>query len=90
MSEINVYDTISPNFWDLFDDVVANGHREYWLKGGRNSTKSSFIAITIITGMMLDCQNGVHSHAVALRKVEKQGVSVGVQHAFVGNRNIRS
>ena len=67
---VNVYDIIAPVFWDVLDDVVANGHREYWLKGGRNSTKSSFIAITIILNMMIDAQKGVYSNAMALRKVE--------------------
>lgn len=67
---INVYDTIAPVFWDVLDDVIDNGHREYWLKGGRNSTKSSFIAINIIFNMMLDAQNGDITHCVALRKVE--------------------
>lgn len=67
---INAYETIAPVFWDVLDDVIANGHREYWLKGGRNSTKSSFIAITIILNMMLDAQNGDITHCVALRKVE--------------------
>ena len=67
---INAYDTIAPKFWDVLDDIIADGHREYWLKGGRNSTKSSFIAISIILNMMLDAQNGNITHCVALRKVE--------------------
>lgn len=67
---INAYETIAPKFWDVLDDIIANGHREYWLKGGRNSTKSSFIAISIILNMMLDAQNGDITHCVALRKVE--------------------
>lgn len=67
---VNVYDTIAPIFWDVLDDVIDNGHREYWLKGGRNSTKSSFIALCIVFNMMLDAQNGDITHCVALRKVE--------------------
>ena len=67
---VNAYDTIAPIFWDVLDDVVNNGHREYWLKGGRNSTKSSFIALCIIFNMMLDAQEGRITHCVALRKVE--------------------
>ena len=67
---INAYETIAPCFWDVLDDVIADGHREYWLKGGRSSTKSSFIAICIILNMMLDAQNGDHTHCVAMRKVE--------------------
>lgn len=67
---INVYETIAPVFWDVLDDVVENGHREYWLKGGRSSTKSSFIAIAIIMNMMIDASNNIFSNAMALRKVE--------------------
>ena len=67
---VNVYETIAPAFYDVLDDIIANGHREYWLKGGRSSTKSSFIAISIVLNMMLDAQNGEHTHCVAMRKVE--------------------
>lgn len=67
---INAYETIAPCFWDVLDDTIANGHREYWLKGGRSSTKSSFIAIAIILNMMIDASNGVFSNCMALRKVE--------------------
>lgn len=67
---VNAYEIIAPVFWDVLDDIIANGHREYWLKGGRSSTKSSFIAISIILNMMLDAQNGDITNCVALRKVE--------------------
>ena len=67
---VNVYDTVAPCFWDVLDDVIDNGHREYWLKGGRSSTKSSFIAISIILNMMKDARDGVYSNCMALRKVE--------------------
>lgn len=67
---INAYDMIAPCFWDVLDDCIANNHREYWLKGGRSSTKSSFIAICIVLNMMIDASNGIHSNCMALRKVE--------------------
>lgn len=66
---INVYDIIAPTFYDVLEDVLKNGHRQYWLKGGRYSTKSSFISITIPLCMMLDAKEGIHSNAVVLRKV---------------------
>ena len=66
---INPYNLIAKPFWNILDDALNNGHTHYWLKGGRGSTKSSFIGITIPLLMMLDAQNGVHSNAVALRKV---------------------
>lgn len=66
---INPYDLIAKHFYDLLDDVLAYKHTHYWLKGGRGSTKSSFIGIAIPLLMMIDAQNGIHSNAVALRKV---------------------
>lgn len=66
---INPYDLIAKHFYDLLDDVLAHKHTHYWIKGGRGSTKSSFIGLAIPLLMMIDAQNGVYSNAVALRKV---------------------
>ena len=66
---INPYNIIAKHFWDLLDDCLANKHTHYWLKGGRGSTKSSFIGITIPLMMMIDAQNGIYSNAVSMRKV---------------------
>ena len=66
---INPYDLIAKHFHDLLEDVLSFSHTHYWLKGGRGSTKSSCIGITIPLQMMIDAQNGIHSNAVALRKV---------------------
>lgn len=41
-------------FGDVFDDFCAGGHAEYWFKGGRASTKSSFISLLIVIGLMQD------------------------------------
>ncbi len=68
---INPYDLIARPFYDLLDDVLAFKHTHYWLKGGRGSTKSSFIGIAIPLMMMIDAQNGIFSNAVALRKVKE-------------------
>lgn len=35
-------------------DIRKGGHAEYWLRGGRGSTKSSFISIEIVLGMWED------------------------------------
>lgn len=45
---LNVASLIARAFHALFDDVMAHGHSEWWLKGGRGSTKSSFISICIV------------------------------------------
>ena len=45
---------MSPAFWDLYDDIKAERHAEYWLDGGRGSTKSSFISLVIVRGLLAD------------------------------------
>lgn len=46
---IRAVDFIIDRFAPVFADVFAiDGHSEFWLKGGRGSTKSSFISICII------------------------------------------
>ena len=54
MTEINIYNTMAETFWDLYDDLKAGTHAEYMLKGGRGSTKSSFISLAIIRGLLAD------------------------------------
>lgn len=66
---MNPYNLIAKPFYDLLDDVLDERHTHYWLKGGRGSTKSSFIGITIPLKIMIDFQNGIFSNAVVLRKV---------------------
>lgn len=47
-------------------DIQKCGHAEYFLKGGRGSTKSSFISIQIILGIMQDdCANAIVYRRVA-------------------------
>lgn len=62
---MNVYEIIAPSFWDILDDILDNKHIHYWLKGGRASTKSSFVSIVIILLIMLDKE----ANAVVLRKI---------------------
>lgn len=52
-------------FVDLYRDIVAGGHGEYVLKGGRGSAKSSFVALVIIERLM----TREEEHAVAMRQV---------------------
>ena len=61
----NLKDVIAPSFYGIHNDIKNNKHTHYWLKGGRGSTKSSFISIEIILGMMKD----KNANCVALRKV---------------------
>ncbi len=58
-------DVIAPSFYGVHKVIQENRYTHYWLKGGRGSTKSSFISIEIILGMMKD----KNANAVVLRKV---------------------
>jgi len=63
--DVRLTDIISPHFFQVHADICRNGHAKYWLKGGRGSTKSSFIAIEIIYQMLKNPE----ANALVLRKV---------------------
>ena len=46
--EIRLSSLIAPPFMAVHRDIKRGEHSEYWLKGGRGSTKSSFVSIEII------------------------------------------
>ena len=48
----DVSDLIIPRFRDVLGDVMGHYHSNFWLFGGRGSTKSSFISICIILLIM--------------------------------------
>ena len=58
-------DLIAPSFYSVHLDIKAGGHTYYDLYGGRGSTKSSFVSIEIVLGMMAD----INANAVVFRKV---------------------
>lgn len=62
---IELKDIIAPSFYGIHNDIKKQKHTYYWLKGGRGSTKSSFVSIEIILGVMKDS----NANCVALRKV---------------------
>lgn len=45
---------ISPNFYALHEDFTEEKYDEYWLKGGRGSTKSTFASAEIVLGLVAD------------------------------------
>lgn len=53
-NDVKISDIIAPNFHEPHKHIKNNEYFEYWFKGGRGSTKSSFISIQIILGMMKD------------------------------------
>ena len=64
--KVSLTDLIAPSFYDVHWDIYDGEHTHYWENGGRGSTKSSFISLEIIFGMMDDPQ----ANCVALRKVK--------------------
>lgn len=62
---IKVSDHIAKAYTDEFFDIMAHRHTHYWNKGGRGSTKSSFISLCIPILLM----KHPNIHAVVLRKV---------------------
>lgn len=70
MSEaIQLTDIIAPAFYPVHWDILDGKHTYYDLYGGRGSTKSSFISVEIVLGMMMDAERGEHTNAVVFRKV---------------------
>lgn len=51
---IDLKEIIAPVFYDIYRSFKKNDYTYYWLKGGRSSTKSSFISIAILMGIMKD------------------------------------
>ncbi|GKT02494.1 hypothetical protein OKN36_00300 [Furfurilactobacillus sp. OKN36] len=43
---------VAPSFYRLHDDLRQHAHLDYWLKGGRGSTKSSVISLEIVLGTL--------------------------------------
>lgn len=67
-NEVSLKDLIAAPFYPVHRDIKTGGHTHYWLKGGRGSTKSSFVGVEIPQNMMRDAQRGLITHAVVLRR----------------------
>ncbi|MEK5175092.1 PBSX family phage terminase large subunit [Heyndrickxia sp. FSL W8-0496] len=66
MTEVKLSNVIAPSFHSVHKDIKQERHTHYWLGGGRGSTKSSFVGIELIQGIMRD----PNANAVVLRKVK--------------------
>ena len=63
--QTNLNELIAPVFYRLHHQIKNHKYTHYWLRGGRGSTKSSFISLEIITGMM----KNPDYNAIVFRKV---------------------
>lgn len=68
MENIQLDKLITGGFYNLHQDIKKDGYDEYWLKGGRGSTKSTFISIQIILGMIKDPD----ANAVVTRRYQNE------------------
>ena len=64
-TQVKLTELIAPSFYDIHWDIAGHRHTHYKLPGGRGSTKSSFVSVEIIFGMMQDPQ----ANAIAMRKI---------------------
>lgn len=68
-TSIKLTDIISPNFYDLYKQLKEDLEIvEVWLRGGRGSTKSSFISAFILLGLIRD----KNANAVCFRRYENE------------------
>lgn len=65
MTKVKLSELISPNFYEVHNAIKLKTHDEFWLKGGRGSTKSSFCPIQIVKGIIADPS----ANAICFRKV---------------------
>ncbi len=63
--QVKLTDLIAPSFYGLHQDIKNHKYTHFKLPGGRGSTKSSFVSLEIIMGMMQDPQ----ANAIVMRKV---------------------
>ena len=69
MTSVKVSELIAPIFYPTHKSIKNNEFTYYDESGGRGSTKSSFVSIEIVLGMMNDRRNGIITHATCLRMV---------------------
>lgn len=62
---IPIKEIVLPMYQDILRDILEHGHTHYVFKGGRGSTKSSFISEAIPLILL----NNPMVHAVVFRKV---------------------
>lgn len=70
-NSVSLKEVVAPIFYDVWKDIRAGTFTEFDLTGGRGSTKSSVISLAIVYMMMRDRQEGLITHAIALRQYQK-------------------
>lgn len=68
MMTVRLSELIAPPFYEVHKELKAEQYDEYWLKGGRGSTKSTFISIEILLGIIRDPD----ANAVVFRRYQNE------------------
>jgi len=68
MTKIRLSELIAPSFYEVHRELKAELYDEYWLKGGRGSTKSTFISIEMLIGIIKDPE----ANAVIFRRYQNE------------------
>lgn len=63
--KVKLTELIAPSFYKVHRAIKNNEYAHYWFKGGRGSTKSSFVSVEVVKGIMDD----KNANATVLRKV---------------------
>lgn len=59
---------IAPSFYHLHHSIKRGDYLEYWLRGGRGSTKSTFISVEILLGLLKNPE----ANAVIFRRYQNE------------------
>lgn len=65
---VQLDNVIAPSFYKLHHEIKEDRYTEYWLKGGRGSTKSTFISVEILLGIINDSE----ANAVVFRRYQNE------------------
>lgn len=65
MNKISLKALIAPSFYNVHHKIKSTDYTHFWLKGGRGSTKSSFVSVEMIKGIMEDHE----ANGMAIMKV---------------------
>jgi len=66
--DVRLSELIAPSFYEVHRELKEELYDEYWLKGGRGSTKSTFISVEIILGILQDQD----ANAVVFRRYQNE------------------
>ncbi len=68
LANIKLSNLIAPSFKGAHNDIKNDIYTHYWFEGGRGSTKSTFVSVEIILGIMKDKE----ANAVVIRRYGTQ------------------